>query len=153
MSIEGVIGSDFADMIYGNDANNTLEGGDGADRIVGGAGNDTIIGDSDRDATTGGAGADTFVFRTVDDFDMGLGAQYGDKINDFSQAEGDRVDLSELGDLTFIGTAGFTASGVDEVRNLFGNSSSVQIDVNSDGISDAVLQLNRIAPQASDFVL
>ena len=90
-SIERVIGTAFADRIYGADegmtaqlgagddvfdnrstsnAVDTIEGGDGADRIYGGGGNDTLSGDGgdDRlfgengdDTLRGGAGDDTLV--------------------------------------------------------------------------------------------
>lgn len=52
-NIENVIGSGYADLIYGNAGNNVLNGGGGDDIIEGGGGQDTII---------GGAGNDTYRF-------------------------------------------------------------------------------------------
>ncbi len=153
VSIEGVVGSAFNDTIFGNAADNVLDGGSGDDRMLGGDGDDLIIGGGGRDAMTGGAGAYTFVFRSLADFGTGAGAKYGDKIGDFNSAEGDRIDLSAFGGLTFIGTAAFSASGVGEVRYMRGNSSPVMIDVDGDGVVDAMLQLNRVQLQASDFIL
>jgi len=43
ISIEGVVGSDFADLITGNFADNTLRGNGGADTLDGGAGNDRAM--------------------------------------------------------------------------------------------------------------
>ncbi|MBD2202297.1 S8 family serine peptidase [Calothrix sp. FACHB-1219] len=50
ISIEAVIGSNFADILTGGAGNNTFNGGAGNDTINGGAGNDTV---SYRNATTG----------------------------------------------------------------------------------------------------
>jgi VCBS repeat-containing protein len=43
VSIENVIGGDFADTIIGNNADNRLEGGKGNDTLLGGGGNDTAV--------------------------------------------------------------------------------------------------------------
>lgn len=61
-SIEGVVGSDFADTIIGNDGDNILRGGDGDDVIFGGDGNDIIEGGDGIDNLDGGAGIDTIDF-------------------------------------------------------------------------------------------
>ena len=76
LSIEGVIGSAFADTIFaddytnvlrgegGNDflyswgGNDTLEGGSGNDQVIGGAGNDTLNGGNGNDYLHGGDGND-----------------------------------------------------------------------------------------------
>ncbi|WP_017998579.1 calcium-binding protein [Paracoccus sp. N5] len=79
-SIENVNGSNFADRLLGNAANNvlngaggndrlegqggndTLNGGIGADTLLGGFGNDVLNGAAGNDLLNGGAGADAFVF-------------------------------------------------------------------------------------------
>ena len=70
VSIENVLGSDFADHITGNFDRNQLYGGagddyldagDGPDVLVGGAGNDTLVGGLEGDTLYGGAGADTLI--------------------------------------------------------------------------------------------
>jgi len=67
-SFQNVIGSNFADTIFGNNANNsinTLNGGDqayggqGQDTLTGGTGDDLLNGGSGNDSLVGGAGADT----------------------------------------------------------------------------------------------
>ena len=68
LNVESVYGSDKADTITGDDANNKLFGDDGADTIHGGAGDDEIIGDhsylndgdstNDNDSLFGDAGND-----------------------------------------------------------------------------------------------
>ena len=55
-NIEGVIGSNFNDIIKGNSANNTIKSGNGADIIFADAGNDFI---------DGGSGVDTLNLSTV----------------------------------------------------------------------------------------
>jgi len=86
-------GEDGGDIVYGNLGSDTCDGGAGDDLVrggqqddvlTGGAGDDWLSGDRDSDTITGGAGAD--VFHTFGD--AGL-----DRVTDFSQAEGDRVQL------------------------------------------------------------
>ncbi len=48
-SIEGVIGSDFADTLVGNAQDNVLSGGGGSDSLNGAGGNDTLIGGAGND--------------------------------------------------------------------------------------------------------
>jgi Ca2+-binding RTX toxin-like protein len=55
---ENVIGSPFADVIYGSNANNTIYGGGGSDVLYGQGGNDVLYGGADGDLLKGGAGED-----------------------------------------------------------------------------------------------
>lgn len=68
ISIENLIGSDFADVFAGSnfanrldgrDGDDTMSGGNGADVLLGGAGVDTLLGGNGDDALKGGAGDDT----------------------------------------------------------------------------------------------
>jgi Ca2+-binding RTX toxin-like protein len=77
ISVEGVIGSDFDDVIgasddasyliggagndklTGGDGDDTLEGGEGTDTLDGGAGNDLVLGDAGADSLIGGSDSDT----------------------------------------------------------------------------------------------
>jgi len=79
-NIENVSGTSYADYLYGDDQDNTLEGnggadylygldgadtllgGDGDDNLYGGNDNDTIDGGSGRDFINGGEGVDTLTF-------------------------------------------------------------------------------------------
>jgi Ca2+-binding RTX toxin-like protein len=99
VGIEGLVGGNYADYLYGDASFNYIEGlaGNdwidglgGADYLAGGAGNDTVIGGggSDQlfggsgiDYLSGGAGADYFVFSgdtqagqsdTIGDFEAGI---------------------------------------------------------------------------------
>ncbi len=87
--IEGVVGSNGGDLIFGSALANTLAGGDGDDVIVGGAGADTL---------TGGQGSDTFLIRYGDVFDAAGNWQGADTITDLQF--GDTLMLEGLGALS-----------------------------------------------------
>ena len=59
--IEDAIGSNFNDIITGNQKANTLTGGSGNDNLNGGSGDDTLNGGLGNDRLVGGAGNDTFI--------------------------------------------------------------------------------------------
>ncbi len=63
--IENLIGSNFNDLLAGNEAANSLNGGAGNDNIYAGGGADTINGGSSNDNLFGNGGADTFRFDTA----------------------------------------------------------------------------------------
>ncbi|WP_395676477.1 hypothetical protein [Inquilinus sp.] len=137
----------------------TLAGGAGDDALVGGAGADILHGDTGRDFLAGGAGADRFVFATGD---TGLGGS-GDRIDDFSHAQGDKIDLSAIdanvvvaGDqaFTFIGAGAFTGVAGQLHAVSGGGLTAISGDVNGDGVADFTVGLNgTIALTAADFVL
>ena len=56
--IESVRGSDFNDILIGNNSINELRGGDGDDILNGGGGNDRLFGGEGADSFNGGAGLD-----------------------------------------------------------------------------------------------
>lgn len=59
-SIEGVIGTTFADVIKGDALDNWLRGDAGNDTLSGGGGNDTLDGGAGSDRMSGGSGNDTY---------------------------------------------------------------------------------------------
>ena len=59
--LENLIGSAFADNLYGNDVNNVINGGAGNDQITGGGG-DQITGGGGNDNIDGGIGIDIAIF-------------------------------------------------------------------------------------------
>ena len=71
-------GTSGTDYLLGNAGNDILHGGGGDDILAGGAGNDTL---------TGGAGADKFVMTNTDG---------PDTITDFTVAQGDILDISDV---------------------------------------------------------
>lgn len=56
--VEGLTGTDLADTLAGDGADNLLTGGAGADALWGGAGDDSLSGGEGDDTLTGGPGAD-----------------------------------------------------------------------------------------------
>ena len=59
-TIEAIVGSEFDDVIGGNQAGNTLSGGAGADLLLGKGGSDSLDGGSGADSLLGGAGSDVY---------------------------------------------------------------------------------------------
>ncbi|WP_395682894.1 calcium-binding protein, partial [Inquilinus sp.] len=172
--VENIIGTRFNDTItasnFGSDAGNLFDGGTGNDTLNGGAGmdglngqdgNDILRGGADADTLGGGAGADRFVYGSIADTGIGAAA---DRIADFSQAQGDRIDLATIdantaavGDqaFKFIGTGLYTHHA-GELRFAFADATHTTIagDVNGDGTSDFQIALNgHISLVAGDFVL
>ena len=82
-NIENVIGSQFDDVIFGNHSANRLEGGEGNDFLCA-VGDDTLV---------GGIGGDIFSFAPEN-----TGGGFSEAwIEDFSAAEGDKINLIPLG--------------------------------------------------------
>lgn len=83
-----VFGGLGRDVVKGGSGDDSLLGEDGVDRLHGGSGADTLLGGEGNDYLFGDEDADLFVFST------GSGT---DRIADFNQAEGDRLDFTALG--------------------------------------------------------
>ncbi|MCW0506499.1 VCBS domain-containing protein, partial [Aeromonas piscicola] len=81
------------DQLYGGSGNDTLYGGAGNDTLSGGLGNDILVGGLGNDILKGDAGADIFTWQQGD---TTAGAIAKDYVVDFSKAEGDKLDLSDL---------------------------------------------------------
>ncbi len=140
------------DTLNGDLGADTLTGGDGNDIMNGGDGNDILIGGVNRDTMTGGAGADVFRFGTGDF--SGTTSTTADRILDFSRAQGDSIDLSALGALTFIGTGAFTGA-VGQLRyQIVGGNTLVSADLDGNGTTDFMIRLDgAVALLGSDFGL
>lgn len=80
-NIEAIQGSYFNDVIRGSNGDDWLSGEKGDDVLYGGGGRDDLFGKS---------GADTFLFEAPTAFDQ------VDRIRDFSIAEGDKIDISDV---------------------------------------------------------
>lgn len=159
-NVENIIGTDFDDTITGDALGNSLDGGlgadvisgvdgadtihgrDGADIIYGGDGDDLLYGDNDNDVLYGGdgfdklrgqAGSDTFVFEAPSAYND------VDLVYDFSLAENDKIDISDL-------LSGYDAN--NDVLSDFvqitdeNNYSSLSID--ADGGADGFVEIARI---------
>ncbi|MEY4592548.1 MAG: hypothetical protein RIR18_1443 [Pseudomonadota bacterium] len=77
----------ISNLLSGNDV---IIGSDFADTLFGYAGNDVIYGGNGKDILYGGTGADTFVFDTAPS------ENNVDTIKDFSQLQGDKIHLDNL---------------------------------------------------------
>ncbi|WP_112663438.1 calcium-binding protein [Microvirga flavescens] len=96
VSIEGLQGTTYSDMLQGNGAANELQGLGGNDELLGGAGADTLDGGASYDTLVGGDGSDVLSGssgRDVFRFDWTLGSSNVDTITDFNVTEGDKIEL------------------------------------------------------------
>ena len=152
------------DVALGGAGADALNGDDGDDLLKGGSGDDAITGGSGRDTLFGELGADTFVFNDVAE----TGLVYADRdiIRDFSQVDGDLIDLSDIdavsggGDdaFTFLGTLpapAFTGTAGELLAvNTAGGQTGVWGDVDGDGIRDFTFVLDgTLELMAGDFIL
>ena len=118
ISIDGAIGSAFADVmigfagvnvLFGGDGNDYIDASSGNDIVRGDAGDDTVIGGAGNDRMSGGTGADDFVFADgygrdrIDDFEDGIDTL------DFASHSG----VASIGDLTIrsFGTSAVVEDG------------------------------------------
>ncbi len=172
----GVIGSRYQidDILEGSDTANVIHGGAGEDWIKGAGGNDTIYGGLDSDFLFGGLGADRFVYSSLDEGRMDVVTRY-DYIEDFSKAQGDKIDLSQIdantiatghqgfqfiGNADFSNVAGQLRIDLGEGGNVFGISGvgshfAILGDVDGNGTVDFTLQVNPVVGgiTASEFIL
>ena len=173
-TISGLGGSDVIrglggnDTLYGASSSSTtgdlrdyLFGGAGDDTLNGGLGNDTLNGGAGTDTMTGSAGRDRFVFQDLSD--LGLNATR-DIVTDFSHAQLDRFDLSEIDANTglageqafsFIGTANFTAAGQIRYGSTAPGVTIIGINTDADTTVEYQIQLTGggITLVAGDFLL
>ena len=156
-----IIGNSADDFLYGRGGNDIIKGGGGADLLYGESGNDTLEGGAGMDRFYGGTGADTFLFRDGDFAGMTSGT--ADRIHDFSQAEGDKLDFSNVdantllgGDqaFSFIGNAAFGHHAGELRYYQQSGVTYVAGDTNGDGVADFAVRIDGLFTiHASDLVL
>ncbi|MBE9579436.1 MULTISPECIES: Ig-like domain-containing protein [Moraxella] len=112
--IENLIGSEYADTLTGNDADNHIFGGAGGDTIRGGLGNDVLDGGLGNDTLIGGVGDDTYIIDSTGDSITELAGEGVDSV--FSHVDFD-LNGQELENLTLIGITAKTATG-NELDNV-----------------------------------
>jgi serralysin len=156
--IENLNGSTYDDTLTGTSCANIIHGNTGNDTISGAGGNDGIHGGLGVDELTGGSGLDTFLYLLQGDSGTSNGTR--DTITDFSQGDGDLIDVGALAGFAtnvFIGTGAFTGSGTrSEVRytNLGGGDTLVGMDIDGAGGADWQIVLSGTYTLVSgDFVL
>ena len=130
--IEGLIGSQFGDRLFGNADKNRLDGGSGNDALDGG---DELRGGAGNDKLWGGSGADRFVFKN------GFG---NDRICDFQRnVSGEKIDLSDVDAIT-----GFQ----DLTRNPLRNSGDDVVILDGDGSTIRLVGLHKSDLSSDDFI-
>lgn len=103
-----------SDIVYGNLGADTCDGGAGADLIRGGQDDDVLLGQSGDDWLSGDRGADTITGGSGADIFHSFAEAGIDRVTDFSQDDGDRIQLDA-------GTNYTTAqSGADTVITMSG---------------------------------
>lgn len=131
LNITNVLATHQNDVIITNEDNNTIRGLNGDDEIRSGAGNDLVFGDDGNDTLYGddgidmlygGAGADRFVFESTTAF---IGTN---RIKDFSLAENDMIDISEM-------LSGYNPAthSITDFVNITEGSSYSTLEVDSSG--------------------
>jgi len=152
-------GNGGANWQGGNDADNVLSGDGGNDILVGKGGNDTLLGGMGADYLTGGTGADTFSFASLSQ--STVDAKGRDTISDFSHADHDLVNLSQIdangtdaGDGTFKLVSAFDGTHGALMVAAQGKQWLVSGDVNGDKLADfAILVTSATQLVALDFVM
>lgn len=144
---EGIVGSAFADTLTGSKLDDILKGEAGNDILDGGRGVDTLY---------GGAGADKFLFSSAVDSSNAY-----DVIADFSQREGDFIDLSLIdANGAAKGAGAFVL--VDSFSKIAGQLLIIKQaggylvtgDTNGDGIADFGIHVHTSGPLgAADFIM
>jgi len=124
LNIENIIGSQFADVLTGDGAANTLSGLAGDDVLNGAGGNDTLLGSNGADTLNGGAGddqltgsggIDSFVFDTASfGSDTIIGFTNGLELMDFRGSGLTFADLTITTGATDT-TVSVTASPADQI--------------------------------------
>jgi Ca2+-binding RTX toxin-like protein len=138
-----------------------IEAGAGNDRIIGGAEDDVIAGSIGRDILTGNGGADQFFYSDV--YDSSVTATGRDLIKDFSQNDGDRIDLHAFDansllpnqqSFKFIGAATFDGHA-GELHYAFASGHTfISGDLNGDSQADFKIELGtHVALHKGDFIL
>jgi Ca2+-binding RTX toxin-like protein len=121
---EDITGMNNNDLLYGFAGDDILRGGNGNDDIYGGADNDVIYDGDGLDDLYGEGGADTFFMESATAFnDI-------DRVRDFSLAENDAIDITEL-------LTGYTF-GVDDLTDFVqildnGSRSDIYVDTAGTG--------------------
>jgi len=136
-------GRGATDIMHGGDGSDTIRGGDDDDLLYGGADTDYLYGNADNDYLDGGAGVDALWGHTgADTFGFTAGDAFtgSDNIKDFSLADGDKLDISDL------------LQGYDELTDLItdfvqitdnGTHSFLKVDV--DGGADNFVQIAQMS--------
>ncbi|WP_345193225.1 Ig-like domain-containing protein [Kistimonas scapharcae] len=127
------IGNEYI-AVDGTSGNEILNGTAQADHLSGLGGNDVLIGGDGDDLLTGGTGADIFRFNSGDEGTSSAPAT--DTIEDFSTADGDVLDLSDM----LVGESAATIDSFLDLAFVNGNTEiSVKDSANGQTVQKIVL--------------
>lgn len=140
--IEGIDGSQFDDQIKLGKANGWIYADAGDDRLEAGTGQQWF---------SGGDGEDTFVFAALNT----LGNKdTRDEIDDFSQSDGDQIDLAGIGGLFFGGEGAFSGEEGEIRYTIADDKTIIAIDTDGNGKANFQIQVNRaVELEESNFIL
>ena len=127
--IEAVYGSDFNDILIGNNSTNELRGGDGDDILNGSGGNDRLFGGAGADAMNGGAGVDTAMYSDATSsviVDLQTGGTFGDANGDTYVAI-EWIVGSDFGDNLFANDSNNRIEGGDGADFILGRGGNDRI--------------------------
>jgi Ca2+-binding RTX toxin-like protein len=145
--IETLVGSAFTDNLFGDAGVNTLNGGAGTDFLTGGLGLDFLF---------GGSEADTFDYNARQETLRGSANR--DRIVDFSQAQDDVIDLSDIDANTHKGgNQAFHFIRGQKFHHQEGGlrfkNDILSGDVNGDGRPDFQIDVANVNLVKGDFIL
>jgi parallel beta-helix repeat protein len=163
-SMEDLDGDGGVEQVHGNHGDNRLNGGAGDDKLhgyrgqdflSGGEGEDLLRGGKGKDVLNGGSDADVFAFRYVSHAGQGSAK---DVIQDFSGAQGDKIDLSGIdANADISGNQAFSFIGQDGFSGKAGqlrySDGVLAGDVDGDRTADFQIELaNGHRLDAGDFL-
>jgi Ca2+-binding RTX toxin-like protein len=129
-------GGNGDDTLNGNAGNDVLNGGYGEDKLLGGDGNDVLVGGLGVDTLIGGTGNDIFKLNALAELSG------GETITDL--AIGDKIDLSPIAGLKFVGVGkGFTgnANEISVYKDYIYDETILAIDTDGDKDGEAMLAI------------
>lgn len=133
--VENAIGSDWADVLRGNSAANSLFGAEGGDALDGRDGADLLHGQAGNDILTGGGGADIFVFEVggghdvITDFQPGTDRLHIHGYEAWREIRQDGADvLVVLSDGDSIRLSGVTVSAFVNGNHAFMSGPAPEVD-------------------------
>jgi Ca2+-binding RTX toxin-like protein len=122
-SIEGLIGSGFADRLFGDGSANTINGGFGNDVLFGDAGDDTLDGGNGADFMNGGLGNDRFFVDNLSDTIVELLGQGTDRLfSSISYTLNSGAEVETMSTTDHAGTGAIDLTGNELSQNIYGNA-------------------------------
>ena len=176
ISVENLYGSNYSDILVGNDTRNTLSGGAGNDVLDGGSGDDWLVGGAGSDTLVGGLGIDILHYLdstvgvtvdlaanavsggyasgdTISGFENVYGSNFNDTLtgdanaNDLRGNSGNDIIKGGSGNDWIFGGAGNDTFRFDEI--LFGDDQIIDFEGGLDKLSFNL----SVADSFSDFVI